>query len=112
MPSAAKKYALLIGNDRYTEFPDLKVPAADVAGLRRVLADPGIGGFGDQVRVLMNPDLRPAQEAISELFARRTREDLVLLYFSGHGEPDWKRGARYLALPKSRRARVQCRQLG
>jgi len=108
----AKKYALLIGNDRYSEFPDLKVPAADVAGLRRVLADPGIGGFGDEVRVLMNPDLRPAQEAISELFARRTRDDLVLLYFSGHGEPDrGKRGALYLALPESRRDRLRATAL-
>ncbi|WP_295434442.1 caspase family protein [uncultured Thiodictyon sp.] len=108
----AKKYALLIGNDCYTDFPDLKVPAADVAGLRRVLADPGIGGFGDDVRVLMNPDLRPAQEAISELFARRTRDDLVLLYFSGHGEPDrGKRGALYLALPESRRDRLRATAL-
>jgi len=112
MPTAAKKFALLIGNDRYTDFPDLKVPAADVAGLQRALADPRIGGFGDNVRVLMNPDLRPAQEAISELCARRTRDDLVLLYFSGHGEPDrGKRGALYLALPQSRRDRLRATAL-
>ena len=102
MPPAAKKYALLIGNDRYADYPTLTVPAADVAGLKRVLEDPAIGAF-DTVRALMNPALPQAQEAISELFARRARDDLVLLYFSGHGERDGLRGALYLALPDSRR---------
>ena len=102
MPPAAQKYALLIGNDRYADYPTLTVPAADVAGLKRVLEDPAIGAF-DTVRTLMNPALPQAQEAISELFARRARDDLVLLYFSGHGERDGLRGALYLALPDSRR---------
>lgn len=105
MPAQPKRYALLIGNDRYANFAGLKGPAADVAELRRVLADPAIGGF--EVQVLMNPGLVSAQEAIGDLFDRRARDDLALLYFSGHGEKDGLRGALYLALADSRRDRLR-----
>ena len=103
MPPAAQKYALLIGNDRYQDLPDLKVPAADVAGLARVLTDPAIGGFDPTlVKTLSNPDYAVAHEAIGRLFANRQHDDLVLLYFSGHGELD-RTGGLYLALPNSAR---------
>ncbi len=104
MPPAAQKHALLIGNDRYQELPDLKVPAADVAGLARVLTDPAIGGFAPAlVKTLANPDYAVAHRAIGRLFANRQRDDLVLLYFSGHGELDHRTGRLYLALPDSER---------
>jgi hypothetical protein len=104
MPPAAQKYALLIGNDRYQDLPDLKVPAADVAGLARVLTDPAIGGFDPAlVNILANPDYAVAHRAIGRLFANRQRDDLVLLYFSGHGELDHRTGRLYLALPDSER---------
>ncbi len=104
MPPAAQKHALLIGNDRYQDLPDLKVPAADVAGLARVLTDPAIGGFDPTlVNTLANPDYAVAHKAIGRLFANRQRDDLVLLYFSGHGELDHRTGRLYLALPDSER---------
>jgi uncharacterized caspase-like protein len=104
MPPAAQKYALLIGNDRYQDLPDLKVPAADVAGLARVLTDPAIGGCDPAlVQTLANPDYAVAHRAIGRLFANRQRDDLVLLYFSGHGELDHRTGRLYLALPDSER---------
>ena len=104
MPPAAQKHALLIGNDRYQDLPDLKVPAADVAGLARVLTDPAIGGFDPAlVNILANPDYAVAHRAIGRLFANRQRDDLVLLYFSGHGELDHRTGRLYLALPDSER---------
>ncbi len=104
MPPAAQKQALLIGNDRYQDLPDLKVPAADVAGLARVLTDPAIGGFAPAlVKNLANPDYAVAHKAIGRLFANRQRDDLVLLYFSGHGELDHRTGRLYLALPDSER---------
>jgi len=104
MPPAAQKHALLIGNDRYQDLPDLKVPAADVAGLARVLTDPAIGGFAPAlVNTLVNPDYAVAHRAIGRLFANRQRDDLVLLYFSGHGELDHRTGRLYLALPDSER---------
>ncbi|WP_020504670.1 caspase, EACC1-associated type [Lamprocystis purpurea] len=104
MSPAAQKHALLIGNDRYQGLPDLKVPAADVAGLARVLTDPAIGGFDPAlVKTLPNPDYADAHRAIGRLFANRQRDDLVLLYFSGHGELDHRTGRLYLALPDSER---------
>jgi uncharacterized caspase-like protein len=68
-----------------------------------VLTDPAIGGFDPTlVKTLSNPDYAVAHEAIGRLFANRQHDDLVLLYFSGHGELD-RTGGLYLALPNSAR---------
>jgi branched-chain amino acid transport system substrate-binding protein len=43
-----------------------------------------MGAF-DQVTVLPNPDKGSMEKAVDDLFADRQKDDLVLLYFSGHG---------------------------
>ncbi|MGA7935555.1 MAG: caspase family protein, partial [Kovacikia sp.] len=84
------KIALLIGVSEYE--PGLeRLPSAvnDVAAMQQVLTHPDMGGFAaDAVTVLRNPDRQTMENAIYTLFANRAKEDLVLLYFSGHGVLD------------------------
>lgn len=82
------KYALLIGVSEYQD--GLKpLPAAekDVEALLEVLQDTHLGGF-DEVIVLKNPTLNEMQEEVETLFDNRNRDDLLMLYFSGHGITD------------------------
>jgi len=96
------KTALLIGVSEYQ--PGLSpLPAAtkDVTALKQVLEHPDIGGF--QVISLTNPDPSSMQEAIETFFADRSKNDLVLLYFSGHGVKD-RSGELFFATPKTRKS--------
>ena len=82
------KVALLIGVSEYE--PGLNpLPAAvkDIEALRRVLQDPEMGGF-DEVKTLANPESHTMQFEIEAVFDGRTKDDLVLLFFSGHGIKD------------------------
>ncbi|ALF54026.1 hypothetical protein ACX27_16145 [Nostoc piscinale CENA21] len=82
------KIGLLIGVDEYE--PGLNpLPAAgkDIEALRRVLQDPEMGDF-QELKSLKNPDPQIMQYEIEALFSERTKEDLILLYFSGHGIKD------------------------
>ncbi len=90
------KVALLIGVSEYE--PGLTpLPAAtkDVEAMQRVLLHPDIGGF-DDVTLLINPQQYVMQEAIEALFGDRQKDDLVLLFFSGHGIKD-ENGKLYFA---------------
>ncbi len=79
------KIALLIGVSEYqTGFTPLPGTQTDIRDMQRVLQHPQRGGF-DEVTVLPNPDTNAMQLAIEKLLADRQRDDLVLLYFSGHG---------------------------
>ena len=84
------KIALLIGVSEYE--PCLNpLPAAvrDVEALQKVLLNPAIGGFAESdVVLLKNPDRQTMEEAIETLFTGRSKDDLVLLFFSGHGIKD------------------------
>jgi hypothetical protein len=92
------KYALIIGNNKYDDpkLAQLKTPAADSQALAKVLDDRTIGGF-DVVLPLINQNEAQARRAISEFLMDKKPDDLVLLYFSGHGVLD-DRGRLYLAL--------------
>ncbi|MDZ7959143.1 MAG: caspase family protein [Aulosira sp. DedQUE10] len=79
------KFALLIGVSEYE--PGLQpLPSAvkDVEAMQRILLHTEIGGF-DEVIVLRNIQRQEIEVAIFNLFANRKKEDLLLLYFSGHG---------------------------
>ena len=96
------KVALLIGVSEYE--PGLTpLPAAtkDVEAMQRVLQNPEIGGF-DEVKVLVNPRRQAMEEAIETLFDSRQRDDLVLLFFSGHGIKD-ESGKLYFATYNTRK---------
>ena len=98
MPAPPRKTALLIGNGRFDdpELSELTAPLVDVEELRRVLEDPSIGGF-DDVTVLKDADFAKTSEAIGFLFeSASSRDDTIVLYYSGHGLPD-DHGNLYLA---------------
>jgi hypothetical protein len=79
------KIALLIGVSEYGEgIPPLSAPLNDVEAMQRVLQDPSLGGF-EQVERLLNPDAIAMRKAIQKLFKEASKEDLILLFFSGHG---------------------------
>jgi hypothetical protein len=60
-----------------------------------------MGGFTD-IKILANPEAHIMQVEIEALFEGRTKEDLVLLYFSGHGIKD-DAGRLYFATRNTRR---------
>jgi len=97
------KFALLIGVSEYSEGEDplSALPAAlnDVRRLAEVLEDPNIGEF-DQVLSLENPSGEQMRSAIETFFTDRTVDDLVLLYFSGHGITD-QQGQFFFSTPKT-----------
>jgi hypothetical protein len=92
------KYALIIGNNKYDDqkLAQLKTPAADSQALAKILDDKTIGSF-DEVTPLINQTETRVRRAISTFLTNKKPDDLVLLYFSGHGVLD-DRGRLYLAL--------------
>jgi hypothetical protein len=85
-----QKLALLIGVSEYEPgFPALPSAIKDVEAMQRVLEHPEMGNF-NQVKPLLNPDPKTMSEEIETLFSGRKREDLVVLFFSGHGILDDK----------------------
>jgi Caspase domain len=82
------KLALVIGVSDYEPgLTPLPGSARDIDAMQRVLQDPAVGGF-DDIKMLSNPEPQVMQEAIETLFSDRTKDDLVLLFFSGHGVKD------------------------
>jgi uncharacterized caspase-like protein/ribosome biogenesis GTPase A len=85
------KYALLIGVDTYAKgLQPLPAAPKDVAALREVLLNPRMGGF-DAAKPLINPTQAEMAREIELWFQSRQPEDLVLLFFSGHGIKDDRR---------------------
>ncbi|TYQ26293.1 SUMF1/EgtB/PvdO family nonheme iron enzyme [Pseudanabaena sp. UWO311] len=84
------RYALLVGVSNYTvDLKPLPSAAKDVEALRQVLVNPEIGGFAElDVAVLVDAEKGAIESAIYDLFANRKTDDLLLLYFSGHGVTD------------------------
>ncbi|MBD2460344.1 caspase family protein [Oscillatoria sp. FACHB-1407] len=96
------KLALLIGVSDYQ--PGLApLPGAikDIQAMQKVLQDPEIAGF-DEINILANPEPQAMQEAIETLFSGRKRDELTLLFFSGHGIKD-DRGRLYFATRLTRK---------
>ena len=84
----AKKVALLIGVSEYGEgIPSLSAPINDVEAMKRVLKNSNMGSF-DTVETLTDPDPTAMRIAIQQIFANCRKDDLVLLFFSGHGITD------------------------
>ncbi len=98
-----RKLALIIGNSEYEDsgLAQLVTPGADVNELADVLHDPAIGNF-DEVTPLINQPVATVQRAISRFYANKNRDDVLLLYFSGHGVLD-DRGQLYLAVKDTER---------
>lgn len=97
----AKKLALLIGVSKYQGgLSAIPTAANDVRNMQRVLENPQIAGF-DEVKPLLEPSSDRMRVDIYNLFAKSQKDDLILLYFSGHGITD-ESGKLYLATPNTR----------
>lgn len=84
------RVALLIGVSEY-EYGLNPLPGAikDVEAIQQILLNPEMGEFADaDIVLLKNPVRQKMEEAIEHLFSGRRKDDLVLLYFSGHGIKD------------------------
>jgi hypothetical protein len=97
-----RRLALLIATYRYDDvgLRQLTAPARDAEAFAAVLRDPDIAGF--EVTTLINEPHHRVGAAIGDLYRSRRRDDLTLLYFTGHGLKD-DDGRLYLAMANTRR---------
>ena len=100
----SRKLALIIGNSEYddTGLARLKSPGLDAHDLAGALGAPEIGAF-DDVITLINEAESNVRRAIARFFVNKKPDDLLLLYFSGHGVRD-DQGQLYLAVKDTDRA--------
>jgi tetratricopeptide (TPR) repeat protein len=95
------KRALLIGVNNYGEgFDSLQAPHKDVMALANVLKQPEIGAF-DLVQPLLDPTPQDMEGAIRDFCKTSSKDDLVLIYFSGHGVIDDFTGDQFFLGTKS-----------
>jgi hypothetical protein len=94
----AKRVAVLIGNGTFDDsrIPQLKGPPNDVDALAGILGQPDLGNFDPIVRCIDWPTARLRRELADILTHRVGPDDLLLLFYSGHGRLD-SRGRLYLA---------------
>jgi hypothetical protein len=90
---AGRYRALLIGNSTYPadehNLQTLKGPVKDIAALNRALIDRDTGLFADvDVALLPEATSSRAIRALGRFFGTATRDDVLLVYFSGHGKLD------------------------
>jgi hypothetical protein len=107
---AEGRHALIIANYQYNDpgLSKLIAPPQDAAKLTQVLEDPKLGGF--TVKLLLNEYSYKVMEEIQEFFAEKGPDDLLLLYFSGHGIKD-DEGHLFYAFPNTRINMVQATAL-
>jgi hypothetical protein len=98
----AGRHALLIATETYADpaLRRLTAPGGDARALAEVLSDPAIAGF--EVTTLVDQPHHVVGEAIGEFYRGRRRDELTLLYFTGHGVKD-DDGSLYLAMANTRR---------
>lgn len=85
---AGTRRAVLIGAATYSEaadLPRLRAPLADVKALSRVLKECAECEF-DEVLSFVNPSCQEMRVELNKAFQRSGRDDLLLLYYSGHGK--------------------------
>jgi hypothetical protein len=103
----AGKYALVIGNTEYIDpgLAQLTAPGKDTEDLARILKDTELCAF-DDVRILLNQVSFSVIESIDEFFDQKKPDDMLVLYFSGHGVRD-QMGSLYLAVSNTIRSRLR-----
>lgn len=86
-----KFYALIIGNNDYTAYPDLKTPTADVKSLEVLLRE----RYGFKTKLLINANRHAIMSALHEMSQKVGEQDNLLIYYAGHGEIDKKSQSAY-----------------
>jgi len=114
LPDALKtpnRYALVIGVGTYTDTRIPKLPACtrDAQDLRKLLVDPEVGMFSpEHVTVLVDQEVTRINvvDALDQLSRKAGTEDLVLIFFSGHGAVD-EQGRSYWVMNNTRIDRLR-----
>ena len=87
---SGKLHAVLVGNGTFPDDPthlrDLRCPVRDVSALAEILNSEAHGGYVVTTVVDRTHDL--AKRTVYESLKKAEPDDLVLLYFSGHGKLD------------------------
>jgi multiple sugar transport system substrate-binding protein len=101
------KFALVIANTEYIDpgLAQLTAPGKDAEDFARVLKDTNLCAF-DDVKVLLNQLSSSVIEGIDEFFDQRKPDDLLVIYFSGHGVRD-EFGSLFLAVRNTIRTRLR-----
>ncbi len=84
-PMGGERFGLLVASSEFQNesLRCLSAPPADVEALAGVLRRSDVGGF--DIETLVNQPRAVVELAMQSFFLERKCDDLVLLYFSGHG---------------------------
>ena len=74
-------HALIIGNNNYTNFPDLNSAINDAQMADRLLRNK----YGFKTTLLIDADRYDILSALNQLREQLTEEDNLLIYYAGHG---------------------------
>ncbi|RKN74607.1 caspase family protein [Streptomyces klenkii] len=115
MTDSRRYRGLLIGNATYPRdphcLPALNGPLADITHLKQVLTDRQVGLFDSpDVETLSDYGIQDLREKVDEFFTTAARGDVLLLYYSGHGQLD-ERGTLYLCAQDTRTAGLRATAL-
>ncbi|KJK55238.1 caspase, EACC1-associated type [Saccharothrix sp. ST-888] len=107
----SRQHALLIGTSVYQDVAFAPLPSvrADVHFLSQVLEMPSVGRFEDCVRV-EDSSKAAIRQSVEAFLNDREPDELVVVYFSGHGEYDTEDGQLYYIASDTRAD--QLRQTG
>jgi hypothetical protein len=100
-----KSRAVFIGVSQYQHMTQIPCIDQSVLDLSALLSDSRLGRLpNSNYQVLINPaDIDYAGDAINS--AADTAEDMLLVYYAGHGISGLRRGDLYLSLPRTRPTR-------
>lgn len=95
-------YAVLIGNSQFpnSNLKPLHSPLLDIDGLAEELKATGRGLFSapqGEIDKLPNRTRSDIEKSLSKVLKKADKNDLVLIYYSGHGLPNNKNNDLYLA---------------
>jgi len=88
-----ERYAVVVGVSRYRDpaIPQLQYADQDAKAFRDFLLSPDGGRFqADKILYMVNEDagMKNLRTALYTFLAKPRKEDLVVIYFAGHGSPD------------------------
>ena len=84
-------YALVIGNNNYTQYPKLATAMNDAKTVAEVLSQ----NYGFKVTTVMNANRYALLAALNRLSQKLTNKDNLLIYYAGHGELDQEKMVGY-----------------
>jgi ubiquinone/menaquinone biosynthesis C-methylase UbiE len=94
-----ERYAVLVGTSKFPHSRGVLAPLPsvieDVSAMNEILSDPELGRF-NSVKTLLDLPHHEVLLRINQMVHEADRDDLVLIYYSGHGQLD-RSGALHLA---------------